>query len=152
MQLEVVVSVAVGVWVLVLLLAITVCRAATRSDEAMSAALASAERDDDLDDAITRPQARSLQTPLRILDLDNAAALLDVSPETLLAWEARYGFPSSSPPEPRYNESEVLALRDSLARSASISSAITQAREKIRRRRAPTSARVADHRDGGLAS
>ena len=37
MQLEIVVSVAVGVWVLVLLLAITVCRAATRSDEAMCA-------------------------------------------------------------------------------------------------------------------
>ena len=152
MQPEVVMSVAVGVWVLVLLLAITVCRAAKRSDEAMSAAPASADRDDDLDDAITRPQAPSLQTPLRILDLDNAAALLDVSPETLLSWEARYGFPSSSPSEPRYNESEVLALRDSLAHSASISSAMTQARERIRRRRAPTSALLADHRDGGLAS
>jgi MerR family transcriptional regulator, light-induced transcriptional regulator len=89
---------------------------------------------------------------LRTLDLDDAAALLGVSPETLLAWEARYGFPSSDPTEPRYNELEVLALRASLAHSPSISSAMAQARERLRRRRAPTSARLGDHRDGGLAS
>jgi hypothetical protein len=91
-------------------------------------------------------------TPLRTLDLDHAAALLGVSPEMLLAWEVRYGFPSSSRSEPRYNESEVLALRASLGHSPSIPSAMTEAREKIRRRRAPTAGGLIDHHGGGLAS
>jgi hypothetical protein len=75
--------------------------------------------------------------PLRTLDLDDAATLLGVRPQTLLAWEARYGFPKSSPCEPRYSESEVLALRDSIADGVSIAWAVRRAREKIRGRRAP---------------
>ena len=140
----VVVSVAVGAWVVVLLLAIGVCRMAQRGVEAMHV-------------LVTKPDntmgSPSRETPLRTLDPDRAAALLGVDPETLIAWEARYGFPSSSRSNPRYNESEVLALRESLGHSPSIPSAMTEAREKIRRRRAPTAGRLLDHhRDGGLAS
>jgi hypothetical protein len=83
----------------------------------------------------------SVDRPLRALDLDQAARLLGVTPERLLAWEARYGFPTSSASERRYNESEVLALRDCLRDAPSIASAAARAREKIGRRR-----------DGGLAS
>jgi len=148
--LEIVVSVAVGAWVAVLLLAISVCRAARRGDDAMRGRgdLASANTDDET--ASTR--APSPETPLRTLDLGDAAALLGVSPDTLLAWEDRYGFPSSTPSEPRYNESDVLALRASLGHSPSVSSAVSQARERVRRRRAPAARGLVDHRDGGLAS
>ena len=76
-----------------------------------------------------------------------------MSLETLLTWEQRFGFPSSTPAEPRYSQSEVLALRDSLDDGASIASAIAMARERIKRRRAPLPGGLFDHhRDGGLAS
>lgn len=78
--------------------------------------------------------------PLRSLDLDAAARLLDVSPQTLLAWEARYRFPSSSRSDARYSESEVLALRDSLCEGASIAWAVTRARDKLKRRTIPAAA------------
>jgi DNA-binding XRE family transcriptional regulator len=78
--------------------------------------------------------SHSTARSLRTLDLDQAAMLLGVSPQTLLAWEARYSFPTSSPSESRYNESEVLALRDSLREGASIAGAVARARKKINRR------------------
>jgi hypothetical protein len=89
---------------------------------------------------------------LRSLRLDHAATLLGVSPRTLLAWQARYGFPTSSPSEPRYSQSEVLALRDSLAHGLSIASAVSRARQQTKRRRGPSATPPFDRRDGGLAS
>ena len=65
-----------------------------------------------------------------------AAALLGVSPETVVAWEQRYGFPTSGSSVPRYSQSEVLALRDSLEDGLSIASAVAHARQRNRRRRA----------------
>ena len=92
------------------------------------------------------------ERPLRSLGLDHAATLLGVSPRTLLAWQARYGFPTSSASEPRYNQSEVLALRDSLEHGLSIASAVSRARQHTKRRRGATTTSPFDHRDGGLAS
>ena len=83
---------------------------------------------------------------------DDAASLLGVSPETLLAWEMRYGFHTASPVEQRYSPSEVLALRASLEDGLSIASAVVRAREKAKRRRATAGARLGDDRDGGIAS
>ena len=146
---EIVVSVAVGAWVVVMLLAIGICRMAKRGDEAMRMLVPGPDHHREFTRSDFRPPSG---TPLRTLDLDHAAALLGVGPETLLAWELRYGFPSSSRSEPRYNESEVLALRESLGHSPSIPSAMTEARERIRRRRVPPVGGLIDHRDGGLAS
>lgn len=142
-------SIAVGVWAAVVLLAISLCRMAKLGDDEMQAASAKAQAPA-RDERITRPP--SSERPLRTLDLEDAASLLGVSPDTLLAWEARFGFPSSSPSEPRYSQSEVLALRDSLGDGLSIPSAVTHAREKIKRRRAPHAAGFVNRRDGGLAS
>ncbi|HUA47014.1 MAG TPA: hypothetical protein VMA77_17405 [Solirubrobacteraceae bacterium] len=86
------------------------------------------------------------------MSLDRAATLLGVTPHTVLEWDARYGFPTSSSLERRYNQAEVLALRDSLEDGLSIASAVTRARERSRHRRTATVARLVDHRDGGLAS
>lgn len=143
MQLELILLVAIGLWVAVLLVVISLCRAAKWGDETMESATA---RDPEL----TRSPSSELR--LRTLSLDNAATLLGVSPETLVAWEERYGFPSSSTSERRYHQAEVLALRACLENGLSISSAMIRAREKTRRRRAATAARLAEHRDGGLAS
>jgi hypothetical protein len=134
-----IVLVAVGFWIVLAFLVISLCRGAKRSDDAMDAALARA--------ITSRPADQTLRT----LDLNHAAALLGVGPETLLAWEARYGFPTSSTSDRRYNRSEVLALRDSIPDAVSIAAAVARARQRChRRRRSP--AWAADHRDGGLAS
>jgi hypothetical protein len=97
-------------------------------------------------------QSPTVERTLRSLDLSQAAAELGVTPETLLAWEARYGFPTSSASERRYNESEVLALRDNISDGCSIAAAIARARAGARRRRPSTGAWVANRRDDGLAS
>ena len=170
MRLEIVVPVVVCIWAAVLLLTISLCRAAKRGDDAMRALLASSQPagGDDETRRSSSPSpappaspspsasptpAASPERPLRTLDLEQAASLLDVSPETLLTWEQRFGFPSSAPSEPRYSQSEVLALRDSLDDGASIASAVAMARERIKRRRAPVPGGLFDHhRDGGLAS
>lgn len=149
MRLEIIALVALGIWAAVTLLALAACHAAKRSDEHMETDLArasAASRDTDT------TRAPAAQRPLRTLDLDEAASVLGVAPETLLAWELRYGFPTASPVEQRYSPTEVLALRDSLEDGLSIASAVIRARKKARRRRAPAGARLADHRDGGLAS
>ena len=170
MRLEIVVPVVACIWAAVLLLTISLCRAAKRGDDAMRALLASSQPagGDDETRRSSSPSpappvspspsasptpAASPERSLRTLDLEQAASLLDVSPETLLTWEQRFGFPSSTPAEPRYSQSEVLALRDSLGDGASIASAIAMARERIKRRRAPVPGGLFDHhRDGGLAS
>jgi MerR family transcriptional regulator, light-induced transcriptional regulator len=70
---------------------------------------------------------RSLKTP-------EAAALLNVSPNTLRAWEQRFGFPTSrsSPGGHRsYAHGEVAALREALEAGLSISSAVSGARTRL---------------------
>lgn len=134
------VLVAIGVWIAVVLLVISLCRAAKRGDDAMDALLAHAI-------AESPPTDHALRT----LDLMHAAALLGVGPETLLAWEARYGFPTSSSSDRRYNRSDVIALRDCISDEASVAAAVARARQRARRR-PRSSGWAADHRDGGLAS
>ena len=169
MTLELVVLVAVAIWVAVVLVALSLCRAAKLSDEAMRFVVLrndAGDRDDEAKPSPlssrspASPPSRSpasspsweVERPLRTLDLEDAASLLGVSPETLLHWEERFGFPSSCPSELRYSQSEVLALLASLDDGASIPAAVAQARERIKRRRAPTPGGLFDHRDGGLAS
>lgn len=158
---ELVVFVSVAIWAAVVLLAISLCRAARLSDEAMHFVVLRTEAGDRDDEATPSPlSSRSpassssweSERPLRTLDLEDAASLLGVSPETLLRWEERFGFPSSCPSEFRYSQSEVLALLASLDDGASIPAAVAQARERIKRRRASAPGGLFDHRDGGLAS
>ena len=122
MQLVVILSVAVGFSVAVMVEVIALRRAATRSDRPMDGALATGR------DAEVMPSSSTRR--LRTLSLEHAASLLDVEPETVLAWEARYGFPSSSPSEGRYSQSEVLALRSGLENGLSVASAVARAQEQ----------------------
>jgi DNA-binding transcriptional MerR regulator len=72
---------------------------------------------------------------VRTLKTSEAAALLNVSPNTLRAWERRFGYPKPqrSPGRHRlYTHGEVAALRDALQEGLSISSAISRAREALR--------------------
>jgi hypothetical protein len=140
-NLEMIVLVAIGIWIALVVLVIALCQVAKRGDDVMDAALARA-----------LAQSGSPDQTLRSLDLGHAAALLGVAPDTLLAWEARFGFPTSNPSEHRYNQSEVLALRDCIADEVSIAAAVARARERTRGRRTRTGASVADRRGGGLAS
>lgn len=133
MWLEVFLAMGAGVWIAVVLFVVSLCGAAKCSDEAMDLALEDAA------------------SALRTLSLEDAAAMLEITPHTLLAWEARYGFPTSSPSELRYNRSEVLALRDGLRDGVSVASAVAQARTRSRRR-ATATAQLGDRRGGGLAS
>jgi DNA-binding transcriptional MerR regulator len=71
---------------------------------------------------------------MRFLKTSEAATLLNVSPNTLRAWERRFGFPKPqrSPGKHRlYTHGEVAALRDALQEGLSISSAISRAREGL---------------------
>jgi DNA-binding transcriptional MerR regulator len=68
---------------------------------------------------------------MRDLLLNDAAALLRVSPDTLRVWEQRFGYPHSvcgSTGQRRYDRGDVIALRDSLEAGLSIVSAIHKAR------------------------
>ena len=68
---------------------------------------------------------------MRRLQLDEAAAVLCVSPDTLRAWDQRFGYPRSvfgGAGQPRYSYEVVIALRDSLEAGLSIASAINKAR------------------------
>lgn len=67
---------------------------------------------------------------MRDLQLDEAAALLCVSPETLRAWERRFGYPhpvSAATGQGRYAREDVIALRDTLEAGLSVASAINKA-------------------------
>src|ERR671934_2642596 len=71
---------------------------------------------------------------MRYLKTSEAAALLNVSPNTLRAWERRFGFPKPqrSPGKHRlYTHGEIAALRDALQEGLSISSAVSRAREGL---------------------
>jgi DNA-binding transcriptional MerR regulator len=71
---------------------------------------------------------------MRFLKTSEAAALLNVSPNTLRAWERRFGFPKPqrSPGRHRlFTHGEVAALRDALQEGLSISSAVSRAREGL---------------------
>jgi DNA-binding transcriptional MerR regulator len=71
---------------------------------------------------------------MRYLKTSEAAALLNVSPNTLRAWERRFGFPrpQRSPGRHRlYTHGEIAALSDALLDGLSISSAVSRAREGL---------------------
>src|SRR5947209_2469243 len=71
---------------------------------------------------------------MRYLKTSEAAALLNVSPNTLRAWERRLDFPKPqrSPGKHRlFTYGEVACLRDALQEWLSISSAVSRAREGL---------------------
>jgi MerR family transcriptional regulator, light-induced transcriptional regulator len=71
---------------------------------------------------------------MKTLRTSEAAALLNVSPNTLRSWERRFDYPKPlrSPGRHRlYMRAEIVALRDALQDGLSISSAVSAAREAI---------------------
>jgi DNA-binding transcriptional MerR regulator len=71
---------------------------------------------------------------MRTLKTSEAASLLNVSPNTLRAWERRFGYPKPQRSAGRhrlYTHGEVSALRDALQQGLSISSAVSRAREAL---------------------
>ncbi len=71
---------------------------------------------------------------MRYLKTSEAAALLNVSPNTLRAWERRFGFPKPARSQGKhrlFTHGEVAALRDALRDGLSISSAVSRAREGL---------------------
>lgn len=71
---------------------------------------------------------------MRYLKTSEAAGLLNVSPNTLRAWERRFDFPkpARSPGKHRlFTHGEIAALRDALQEGLSISSAVSRAREGL---------------------
>ena len=71
---------------------------------------------------------------VRTLKTSEAAALLNVSPNTLRAWERRFGYPKPQRSAGRhrlYTHGEIAALRDALQQGLSISSAVSRAREAL---------------------
>ena len=80
------------------------------------------------------PQAAPIPDPVRFLKTSEAATFLNVSPNTLRAWERRFGYPKPqrSPGKHRlYTHGEIAALRDALQEGLSISSAVSRAREGL---------------------
>ncbi len=76
-----------------------------------------------------------MQHHVRTLKTSEAAQLLNVSPNTLRAWERRFGYPKparTAGQHRMYTHGEVAALRDALQEGLSISSAISQAQESLR--------------------
>jgi DNA-binding transcriptional MerR regulator len=71
---------------------------------------------------------------MRTLKTSEAASLLNVSPNTLRAWERRFGYPKpqrSVGKHRLYTHGEIAALRDALQEGLSISSAVSVAREGL---------------------
>ena len=67
---------------------------------------------------------------MRDLRLDEAAAVLGVSPDTVRAWEQRFGYPRPvryEGGEPLYQDEMMVELRDALDRELSICSAVIKA-------------------------
>jgi hypothetical protein len=68
------------------------------------------------------------------LKMQDAAALLNVSPSTLRGWERRFGYPAplrSAGGHRMYPHDEVMALRNALEEGLAISSAVGLARETL---------------------
>lgn len=66
--------------------------------------------------------------------MQDAAAMLSVSPSALRSWERRFGYPApmrSAGGHRHYPHGEISALRDALEEGLSISSAIGRAREAL---------------------
>lgn len=81
-----------------------------------------------------KPQGAPIDDLVRFLKTSEAASLLNVSPNTLRAWERRFGYPKPqrSPGKHRlYTHGEIAALRDALQEGLSISSAVSRAREGL---------------------
>jgi hypothetical protein len=76
------------------------------------------------------------------LSREEAAERLGVSPEVLVQWEARYGYPRScqwaTKPGRTYSRTEIAALSASLETEVSITSAIAIAQAELMRRRQTT--------------
>lgn len=71
---------------------------------------------------------------MQTLKMQDAAALLNVSPSTLRSWERRFAYPvpmRSAGGHRHYAHGEIVALRDALEDGLSISSAIGRAREAL---------------------
>jgi DNA-binding transcriptional MerR regulator len=71
---------------------------------------------------------------MRYLKTSEAASLLNVSPNTLRAWERRFDFPKPARSQGKhrlFTHGEVAALRDALQEGLSISSAVSRAREGL---------------------
>ncbi len=71
---------------------------------------------------------------MRYLKTSEAATLLNVSPNTLRAWERRFGFPKPARSQGKhrlFTHGEVAALSDALQEGLSISSAVSRAREGL---------------------
>src|SRR3954447_755680 len=80
------------------------------------------------------PRGAPIPDPVRFLKTSEAAAVLNVSPNTLRAWERRFGYPKPqrSPGKHRlYTHGEIAALKDALQEGLSISSAVSRAREGL---------------------
>jgi DNA-binding transcriptional MerR regulator len=72
---------------------------------------------------------------MRTLKTSEAATMLNVSANTLRAWERRFGYPvpqRTAGNHRVYVHGEVAALRDALRDGLSISSAVSRARESLR--------------------
>jgi DNA-binding transcriptional MerR regulator len=84
--------------------------------------------------AALRRRSGALTVEMRTLKTSEAAALLNVSPNTLRAWERRFGYPRPQRSIGRhrlYTHGEIAALRDALQDGLSISSAVSAAREAL---------------------
>src|SRR3954447_8127109 len=71
---------------------------------------------------------------MRTLKTAEAASLLNVSPNTLRAWERRFGYPRPQRSAGRhrlYPFAEIDALRQSLCEGLSVSSAVSVAKESL---------------------
>lgn len=71
---------------------------------------------------------------VRTLKTSEAAQMLNVSPNTLRAWERRFGYPKparTSGQHRMYTFGEIAALRDALKEGLSISSAVSRAQESL---------------------
>jgi DNA-binding transcriptional MerR regulator len=71
---------------------------------------------------------------MQLMTISEAAAVLNVSSNTLRSWEQRFGFPvphRSAGGHRRFVYGDIAALREGLSQGLSISSAVSQAREDI---------------------
>ena len=85
--------------------------------------------------AQTCPELVLFWTEMRTLKTSEAAAMLNVSANTLRAWERRFDYPKPQRTAGKhrvYVHGEVAALRDALRDGLSISSAVSRARESLR--------------------